>query len=174
MANLIDNTYFIIDISLPVDEISAELTSYITRFEKEILISSLGYDLYNQFATALAGTPDQKWVDLRDGKTYVVDGITKKWDGFINTDKKSLIAYYVYFQYLRYSSSYMATSGVKVSNSENSINISPIIKQVDAYNSCVDMVNELDEFVLWSNDQDPATYANYEPALMEKINQFNI
>lgn len=167
-------SYFVIDINLPVDEIQTEIDGYIARFEREILIKTLGFDLYYNFIAALSGTPDQKWLDLRDGKIYVQDGVNKRWRGLINDEKESLIAYYVYYQFLKSNNQYASGNGVKLVNSENSVNQSPIQKQKDAYNRMVDLISEMDDFIQYSNSIDSTTYPNYEPEVIRKVNIFNI
>lgn len=169
MANLIDTTYFIRDVSLPVDEISADLTSYINTYEPEILTKILGYELYDNFITALAGTPGTEWTNLRDGCEYEVGSLTYKWRGFINTKKESIIANYVWYNYVCNSDYYQ--SGFRKSNTENSILVNPRPKQVKVYNQMVDWVNELNEFIT----NNLSSYANYLPEMsFSKINTFNI
>lgn len=177
------NDYFIIDIALPVDEVQNELNGFIARFEKEILIKCLGYDLYSAFITALSGTPDQKWVELRDGKEYTQDGVKVKWNGLINTDKESLIAYYVYYKFLTSSSRFASSNGVKLINNENSVNIGPRQNQVYAYNRALDLIGfpgddlrngTLYNFLYYSNGVDSTTYPNWYFTQLGKINIFNI
>ena len=72
--SLIDTTYFVGDISLPVStnsNISSNLTNSITRYEDEILKKLLGYELWRDFKAGIAeDEPDQKWIDLRDGAEF--------------------------------------------------------------------------------------------------------
>lgn len=173
MANIIDNTYFVRELSLPTDQIAAELTSYIDRFEPEILTKILGYDLKKAFVDALAGTPDQKWIDLRDGKEYQQDSVYRKWRGFKNTTKESLIANYVFYQYTIYGSEFNSTFGLKQVNSENSTFADYRRKQARVYNQMVDWISELDDFIQYSNSI-TETYPNYEPEVIRKVNIFNI
>ena len=177
------NDYFILDIALPVDEVQTELTGFISRYEKEILTLCLGYDLYSTFITALSGTPDQKWTDLRDGKVYQVNGVNVKWNGLVNTDKISLIAYYVYYKFLVSSSEFASSNGVKLINNENAANINPRQKQVYAYNQCLDLIGSpsdsvkkgtLYNFLTYSNGLNSLTYPNWEFTQLTKINIFNI
>jgi len=101
---LIDSTYFINDINLNIG-VYSDLTQYIDRFEKEVLIGLLGYTLYSEMMAAYAllpGTPlPTKWDRLINGYTYGYNGVTIRWNGLINSDKVSFIAYYVYCQYLK-------------------------------------------------------------------------
>lgn len=175
MANLIDTTYFINEISLPVDEISSELTSFITKYEKEILIKILGYDLYKAFTTALTGfDPAEKWGLLRDGCDYEISGITYNWPGLINTEKESLIAYYVFYQFSCNSSTFNSSIGGQIIKSENSVLTDNRRKQVFAYNKMVDMISQMNDFINYTNSENSATYPNYYPESIRKINIFNI
>lgn len=175
MANLIDTTYFINEISLPIDEIGGELTSYITRYEKEILIKILGYDLYKAFITALEGyEPAEKWGLLRDGCDYEVSGITYNWPGLINTEKESLIAYYVFYQFSCHSSTFNSSVGGQIIKGENSISVDNRRKQVFAYNKMVDMISQMNDFIYYMNNQNNTNYPNYYPETIRKINIFNV
>src|SRR5574343_252793 len=173
MANLIDTTYFINHIHLPVDEISAELTTYITKYEPEILTKVLGYELYAAFAAALAGTPATKWTDLRDGKDYDISSITYHYRGLKNTAKESLIANYVFYKYSIHGSKFNSSFGIKQPQSENSLIIDPSGLQADIYNEMVDWIYELNQFIVAMNSVDATTYPNYIPGAIRKINKFN-
>lgn len=58
--------------------------------ERKILDYLLGVDLKDEFTTALESpTPDQKWIDLRDGKKYTYNETAIRFDGV----KKMLIPF---------------------------------------------------------------------------------
>jgi hypothetical protein len=166
--SLIDTTYFINDIELSTDNLAVKLQQKINTCEPEILIKCLGFDMYRQFIAALAGTPEQKWLDLRDGKEFAIDGIYYNWRGLLNTEKESLIAYYVYYQFIKSPEYYQ--SGLRQSNTENSIVVNPRPKQCDVYNKMVDWIEEMDLFI-YTNIAD---YTTYNPTKINKINAFNI
>ena len=167
---IIDNTYFIRDLTLPLDQITAELNTYIDTYEPELLIKCLGYDLYKQLTAGLANTyPEQKWLDLRDGCEYLVGSITYNWRGLINANKESLIANYVWYQFVCNSDFYQ--SGFRKVNTDSSMLVNPRPKQVKVYNQMVDWLYELEVFI--SNNLDD--YTNYLPEVsLNKINVFNI
>lgn len=173
MATHIDNTYFVNDIYLPTDE-CPDLQTYIDTFEPEILIKILGYDLYKAYAAAIAGTPDAKWTDLRDGKDYTSGGIYYHWRGFKNTVKSSLIAYYVFYKYTILGMNTNSGLGIKVTNSENSQLTDKRFVQTYAYNKMVDIIAEMDKFILTTNSATANTYPNYYPECIRKVNIFNI
>jgi hypothetical protein len=172
---IIDNTYFIREISLPTDQIGAELTSYIERFEPEILTKILGYDLYKQLTAGLANTyPEQKWLDLRDGCDYEQDEVYYHWRGLTNSTFESIIANYVFYYYTIYGSQFNSVFGLKQVLGENSTQADYRHKQMRVYNQMVDWISEMSDFIEWSNSVDSETYPNYNPSVIRKVNVFNI
>lgn len=96
--SLLDETYFIQDISLDDGDYS-NLANSITRYEKEILEKLFSYSNAKLLLEYNAGSP--QWVlDVVEGKEYIINGETYKWIGLINSDKISLIAYYIYYNHL--------------------------------------------------------------------------
>jgi hypothetical protein len=84
MANLIDNSYFIREINLPSDKITGNLediSKYITKYEPEILLKLLGYDLYKALKVQIdSGSPyAAPWKDFIEGAEYKVGDYTVKW-----------------------------------------------------------------------------------------------
>jgi len=122
--SLIDKTYFVHDINIPDDDYEA-LAPIITRYEKEILISLFGYALWKLINAYNSGTSPQRIKDIVEGKEYTVSGETIKWNGLQNTDKISLIAYYVFYWYLRNETTRTSTLGEVGSKNENAIPASP-------------------------------------------------
>jgi hypothetical protein len=190
-----DSSYFILDCNLPVAQIP-EISYYITKFEPEILKKCLGESLYNEFISGLSSQSiAQKWLDLRDGKTYVNNGLTIVWPGFKNAQKESLLTYFIYYKFLYFNGNFATTSGMRVANSENSRVTDSRNEQVFAYNKCLDLIgceeenikqnyqiikllinnkSTLYNFLKWSNEQNSSTYPNWEFTKLEKINIFNI
>lgn len=137
MINLITYSDFIGDISLPIDTVSIDLldNEYIPIYQKDILVKLLGQTLYSEFETAISGTPAQKWIDLRDGKTYQDyddEGILQsvKFEGL-----KNIVKYYVYFKYVNDLQRKITTTGQIEQNNVNSIIVAARTKLVDAWNS---------------------------------------
>lgn len=123
-----------------------QLQAEIDEREDELLLSFLGQaqktELYDQFETDGSWKPTalQKWKDLVDG----VDFDTKHWNGLrytIGTKKISLIAYYVYFWYLKEDYATYSTTGIQVAQAENAISQLPNEKQVSAWNKFANMYN---------------------------------
>lgn len=123
-----------------------QLQQEIDEKENELLLSCLGYEqtkeLLNQFEIngAWKVSALQKWKDLVDGAEF--DG--KKWNGLrytIGTKKISLIAFYVFFYYLKEDYSTYSTTGIQVAKSENAVSQLPNEKQASAWNKFVNMYN---------------------------------
>jgi len=123
-----------------------QLQAEIDEREDELLLSFLGQaqkaELYDQFESNGDWKPTalQKWKDLVDG----VDFNDKHWNGLrytIGTKKISLIAYYVYFYYLKEDFSTYSTTGIQVAQAENAISQLPNEKQVSAWNRFVNIYN---------------------------------
>jgi hypothetical protein len=158
-----DNTYYINDIQLPVDEIGAILNPLIIRFEPEIIEKCLGFSLKNDFYAGLGIVPiAQKWLDLRDGIVYQIDGISYQWIGFKNEAKKSIISYFIYVEYLAQKTKSIVGSGGKINQSENGQTVDTFVEQCRAFNRGIELMKQLDTFINYSNEQTPDTYPNYE------------
>lgn len=104
---LIDKTYFVGELNIPNTGNAAileRLNFFIAKYEVEFLKKVFGTALYNAYATGIVvtPTPDQIWVDLRDGKEYLLNSDNYNWFGLRNeTTKQSPIANYVYYWWLR-------------------------------------------------------------------------
>lgn len=121
-----------------------QLTAEIDEREYEFVLSFLGYEqteeLFSQFESdgTWKETALQKWKDLVDGAVFE----EKKWKGLrysIGTQKISIIAYYVFFYYLKEDYAKYSTTGIQVAQSENAINQMPNEKQASAWNKFVNM-----------------------------------
>lgn len=146
MANLIDNTYFIDDIMLPGKLIDGSTLSiidtYITKYEKEVLMALLGYDLYKDL---IANPSEAKWVAFTEGEEYTVGEHTVKWNGLTNSDKISFIAYYVYFHVMRDLVTSTTTAGEILSTLENADRITPSDKMANAWQRFRELYGSLDD-----------------------------
>jgi hypothetical protein len=102
----IDSTYFVGEIAIPQAANDTGLTQTITQYEKEILLSLLGYKLYSLLIADLSnGLPQtQIYIDLVNGKEFIHvlngESILLKWEGFKNTALQSLIAYYIFYRFV--------------------------------------------------------------------------
>jgi hypothetical protein len=160
MANIIDYTYFINEISIPIKSTAAlngAINDSISLYEDEVLKLLLGYKLWKEMkaaydaSVATVSTPlPTKWDRFINGAEfdYTIDGetYTDKWVGLKNASKTSLIANYVYFFHRRNNVSQNSGIGETVSKAENSVIINPYVKCVIAWNKMIDMYGELDCF----------------------------
>lgn len=185
--NLIDSSYFNNDINLPGKVLSGDyevITQYIAKYEQEVLLMLLGYSLYKEFKAEIdAGTFSAKWLAFKDGAEYTVNfgstDHTIKWNGLVNSDKTSLIAYYIYYQYMRDNISLTTDIGEVYGTSENSERTNPGNKITYAYNKFVDLYGKLMDGVfvpsayryLYENESDFDLWV-FTP--VEKINNYGI
>lgn len=150
MANLIDATYFTQQLVIPnATNIAANLQRFIDEKEPEYLEWLLGYQLYN-----LADTNnwvDQRYKDIKDGKAFTDRfGQMTKWKGLVftkGTAKKSPIANYVYYWWLRDNWSVTTGAGEKKQQAENAVNSDFGEKMFRAWNEMVEWGLNLREFL---------------------------
>ena len=158
MANIIDYTYFINEVSIPIKSqaaLNGAITDSIDLYEEEILKLLLGYKLWKEMKAAydasVATIPvalPTKWANFINGAEFEFEfngeTITDKWIGLKNTSKRSLIANYVYFFHRRNNVSQNSGVGETVSTTENSKVINPMAKLHDAWNKMIDLYGETD------------------------------
>lgn len=145
MANLIDNTYFFGPISLPggsLDGDFADIDDYIEQYEKEALIEILGYTLYKALKAEIdADEYTTKWDRFVNGYEYEIDylGDTHlvKWNGLVNDEKISLLAYYIYYHYVKFHVTHTSGFGELLQKAENASKVSPVQRMVSAWNEYV-------------------------------------
>lgn len=169
MANLIDPTYFIGEISLPGSALTGSLSDidpYIVKYERKALTELLGYTLYKELKAEIDSDPQvftDKWDRLVNGHEYEIsylgDTYLVKWNGLINSDKLSLLAYYIFWHYVRDHTTHTATFGEVLQNAENASKISPSQRLVNAWNGFVDLRG------------DPSDYA-INPTCYNLLNEF--
>ena len=172
--SIIDPTYFTQgELKLPIDNID-DIQFFIDEHEPRILKNILGYNLYKDFITGLAvlPNPDQKWLDLRDGKEYTdTSDELQKYEGVF-----WIIADYVFFMIASDKQSYTTDSGVTMGETDNAKKTHPRYKQAFAYNDMVDRVKFMNDFIIATNDAVADTYENYteNTGLKIKVNVLNI
>lgn len=84
---IIDSTYFINRLNLPQTGNSAglaEVQAFIDQYEPEYLQCVLGFDLWQAFINGIdgSGLPEQRWIDLLQGKEFTKQNRTYLWRGF--------------------------------------------------------------------------------------------
>lgn len=143
--------------------------------EEDILKSLLGYDLYTEFTEALeaSGELDEKWANLRDGTTYVYNGVTYQWKGLVDLLKPAL-----YSEWLPINHRKNTSSGVVVNKGQqNTETQNPMPDIVKAWNvfvikagSCANSINSFYGFMKANEDD----YDGWEFTEPELKNQFDI
>lgn len=141
--SLIDSTYFSGEINLPGGSLSgdlADIDDYITRYEKEALIDILGYTLYKDF---IANPSDTRWTRFSAGYEYSIDYLGEshlvKWNGLVNTEKVSLLAFYIYYKYVEFHVTHTSGFGELLQKAENADKISVSQKRVNAWNRFIEL-----------------------------------
>lgn len=174
---LINNSYFYGDLLIPQKSsaaVTANLNWFINQYEEKYLTEILGYELYRDFKAGIeAATPDQQWIDLRDGKEFTDrNGTLTKWKGLC-FGTYSPIANYVYYWYMRDSNTTTAGSGEVSANVSEPV--SPAFKMIRAWNQMVQWNCELINFL----DSNSVAYPQYSNNcsrrnLLITINRFGI
>lgn len=143
--------------------VESSLTSldyFIDVYERELLISFLGIDLYNELVTVLPNIGDvgnEKWFNLVNGTDYVKDGVTYRFEGLRGYNKNSMISAYVFCKYLRNDDSYYSTTGVLKVKGSNSDYFDPTQKYVTAW---FDFLNKYQNECYYSNSSYSVIYHN--------------
>lgn len=169
MASLIDETYFVNDITIPnpaSTDVANKITGAITKYEKEILIKLLGYPLYKLLIANPTVEPYKSLIEGADF-SFELNGrtINEHWNGLTNTDLVSLISYFVYYNIINNTTSKTVGIGEILSMSENGERISPISKMVNAWNNMVDLYGLIEpEVVRYSgfNKNDNTSYVHQD------------
>lgn len=121
----------------------SELESAIENLEYQLLLSCLGIEQYTelkeQFETNGDLKPDalEKWKSLVNGKG-LENG--RYWKGLrytVGTNKNSLIANYVFYNFLLNDEYPYSTTGLQRPNSENSTDVNGVSKLVREWNKFV-------------------------------------
>lgn len=122
--SLLDLTYFDTpDCNVPQGTYNT-LQDHLDRYERDILIKILGYDLYMLVAAYANPGSTQRVIDIVEGKEYSEGDYTVKWNGLLNTDKVSLLAYYAYIEWIRNTVVSVQNIGTAVALTENGTVIS--------------------------------------------------
>ena len=137
----------------PVEE---NVDYFVTKYESECLDRLFGYQFAKAFREGLEQpAPEQRWIDLRDGKEYTFHSQLFKWIGFQNAQKESIIANYVYYQYVYDQLTQTVGIGEVATKAENAAKSSPIDKAVRAWNEMVNWIGNLHGYLNANRDVYP-------------------
>jgi len=161
MANLIDSTYFVGEINLPGSALTgdyANISQFIAKYEpialRDLLGPTLAADLQSEIGAEEYST---KWDRLVNGHTYTVDFMgdshTVEWNGLINTDKISMLAYFIYFKYVGFHVTHTSRVGEVLLQSENANRHSVNMKLVNAWNEYIRLRGSVSDY-----DIEPTAY----------------
>lgn len=159
MAYLIDETYFNLNINVPntteVEGSLVQLNQFIDTKSRLLILTALGYDLFKHLDSFLTNgllpavptlpTVDPvplKWRNLCTGAEYTKNGKTVKWNGLYHTDgttKQSLIAHYVFTEWLKNSVSQVNGIGEVSLVAKNATNVNSTQRYVEVWNDFVFM-----------------------------------
>ena len=154
---LIDSTYFVGEISLPVGKYS-DLELFISQLEKQFLRKALGYEL----SKIVIENTDPLVADLIAG--------SGQWEGFTNTGKESVIAYYVYYYYLRSKVTFTTSTGEKKPDNENSTDATPAFKVMRAWDLMLKGLERMNAYI----QTVPELLDIYEPTDLGRVNAFDL
>lgn len=157
---LIDKTYFQGELNIPSLQGGSSVLNSLNLFigvrEPMYLKAALGYSFWKLFVEGIAApTPDARWAALKNGADYTdADGIIRRWEGFVNAAKESPISCYVYYWFVRDTSTYTTTSGEVESKKENASNVHHNMKLVRAYNEMVCLTHVLHDYLTHAVDEE--------------------
>lgn len=150
MATITDESYYLkginfipnaVDISASSGSPSqeSELDYFIGIYERQLMLDALGVPLFNEFTAAMADLPNaaQKWIDLVDGATYTLDGKEYLWEGLRGYNKNSLVASYIFCEFLRNDESTYTTTGIAQNKAKNAQNYSYTPKYITAWRNFI-------------------------------------
>lgn len=181
---IIDRTFFtgpllIAQLGDPV--VQSDVDNYISMYEPELLAKALGESLYTAFNEALSALGsdeelDARWASLLDGASYTDKrGNKRQWVGFAPAAKRGPIAAYVLFHYLRDTAQQPAGVGTVQARADNAAILSPIARQVTAWNAMAQDIRMLWQYLV-ANQSDYPELVKTEPDmhLAQNINAFGI
>lgn len=177
----VDTTYFQGTLNVPnLDNLFTKSGFEIVMKEDEI---NLLNDLFGTFMfsampkTWSTESPlSDRWNKLYNGADYTYNGKQYHWKGMkttIESNKYSIVAYFVYYNWLRRNTTVTTANGEQNNTSEAAKPASSINKQVRVWNTMVDWGNELYQY-LQANVNDYPEWQYHKWCNLRKINHFNI
>jgi hypothetical protein len=169
--SLIDKTYFRLDINIDDSSNYSDLQLYIDRFEPVILKKVFGYELAKQIAAYDSEASIDPIKSLVEGAEYTdEDGYLQKWDGLVNLDKRSLIAYYVYYKYRRATATYTTKAGEKRAATENAIDAETGQKIMAAWKYVENQIQVVTDYIATI----PELSVIFRPSEIGSVNAFDL
>jgi hypothetical protein len=154
--------FFYAPYNVPNQNEKVSFQTYLGVKEEEILLKLFGYKLWDEFKAAIqAGSPAQKWIDLRDGDTYTYGGETYKYYGL-----NDLLVPVIYSWWLKDNFDKHTNVGIGLNTKDPDFTlISPATRISRAYNKFSEKVGSVTVYknTLWgflkANED---TYTNWD------------
>lgn len=169
--SLIDDSYFRGEINiaqLSQATVRSTLAQFIEKYEPKCLKQVLGLQFAIDFMEQIdpvSGTIEQRWLDLLNGKVYEFQGRSFEWIGFVNDQKESLIANFIYFWWIRKEVQQTTGMGQVKPAGENGTITSSMNTTVRAWNEMVEWSHSLVLFL----DANRAVYPEWKPYSMNRF-----
>lgn len=153
---IIDNSYFVGELHISQVGASASakvnnndvMERFIDKYEVELIDCALGRHLsreffsnFDAFSGRLVSGVDSKWSNLLEGTTYESCGKEHYWQGLRNKTgnlKRSIVAYYVYYNYMQDNIIQKSTMGTVRPDAENTRNAGAIPTLTRAWRNFID------------------------------------
>jgi len=120
-------------------DLSSFTSEYIEVYEKEILFKFLGHALYALLITN-KNQASGIYKELISGKEYDAEvrgeTVKMKWNGLVNSEKLSLLSYYVFARYAQINVTQFTGIGNSIAQKENAVSVSPKMRIIYAYAEC--------------------------------------
>ncbi len=120
--------------SLPnLDKRPNTFSDFVDYVEENVLVDLLGRSFYDRLIAGLAeASPDQIWLNIRDGASYSYQGVDYKFGGL-----KKLLTPCVYSEFIRVDYEKYSGVGTVQPKSKNSVVVSPSRQIVKGWNDFV-------------------------------------
>ena len=137
--SLIDQTYFTGTIAIPASKYEP-IPGVIDRYEPQLITDLFGYELAKLIKNYDPLTSEQRIIDIVQGKEFTTrGGDLQKWNGLVNIEKESVIAYWVFYKWAIEREIIATRSAAIKPKPENSENVSFEAKAFAAYNNMLDL-----------------------------------
>jgi hypothetical protein len=126
-----------------IDRLGTTFNDFATSKELEALIKVIGVRLTLDFVNGIQmPVPDQRWLDLRDGKTFQHFGTERLYRGV-----KSVVLPYIYSRWIRFNHAHFTGVGTAVADAENAQKISSEYVEAQFYNEASEASEEMQRFI---------------------------
>jgi len=140
IANIIDTTYFVNDIPIPVENKDGDrISQTITNTQEQVLRDLLGDELYIAID---GGSYSDFFTKLKEGQNYYIGNNRVKFEGLrgnITTKQNSPLAYFTFYEYIKADHYVYSKAGTTSKLSVNQKNVSPLPLMAYAYNRGVEL-----------------------------------